>query len=73
MIEMQMVSLKAVIHEIDATTNPAETAPGNKSGTIHAHKNFVKASKIPKPKMTTPMMIAIPDENKTLFFIKSPF
>ena len=48
-------NLNDVSHEISFAISPCSTAPGNKSGIVHAHSHFI----IMKAKMNTPVINAM--------------
>jgi len=69
-IPKNKANLKEVNHEISEATKPCSTAPGNNSGIVHAHNNFIikKAIAInPTTKAIIPGIIA---NNFVLFILK---
>ncbi len=54
-IDIKIASFAAVIHEIDCAISPCCTAPGNRSGIVHAHRNLISKSPITKKMHITVM------------------
>ena len=73
---MNNANLNDVSHEISLAINPCSTAPGNKSGIVHAHSHFIimNAKKnIPAINAMAPGMMAnsdllLLDEKLNFFF-----